>query len=197
MADRQRRGRTGRDAGPPPAASAKAVWRPTEITARRGVAIDVAPEAAAREALAAELGILGIPELRLTGQLSPEGSHDFRLDARMRAVVVQECVVTLAPVRTAIDEPVLRRFLADMPEPSGDEVEMPEDDSVEPLGAVIDLNLVLREALALALPPYPRAPEAATPGAAAGDADAPADDPDRQRPFAGLSALLGKGGPKD
>ena len=44
--------------------------------------------------------------------------------------------------------------------PDGDEVEMPEDDTVEPMPEVIDLAEVAAEALALALPLYPRAPGA-------------------------------------
>jgi uncharacterized metal-binding protein YceD (DUF177 family) len=175
------------------AEAGKARWRPTEVTARRGVAVDLAPDDAARSAMARDLGILGIPALRLTGALRPEGARDFRLDGRIAAVVEQACVVTLDPVRTVIDEPVLRRFLAEMPEPEGDEVEMPEDDSAEPLGSIIDLDAVLAEALALALPAYPRS--AAAQAAAAREPGS--DDDDRQRPFAGLQILLGGGAAKD
>jgi uncharacterized metal-binding protein YceD (DUF177 family) len=68
--------------------------------------------------------------------------------------------VTLTPVRAVIDEPVRRRYVADLPQPDGDEVEMPEDDTLEPMPEVIDLAEVAAEALALALPLYPRAPGA-------------------------------------
>jgi hypothetical protein len=72
--------------------------------------------------------------------------------------VVQPCVVTLAPVTTRIEEKVERRFRADLPEPApGAEVEMPEDDALEPLPETLDLGRVLIEALALAVPEYPRA----------------------------------------
>ena len=185
---------TGKGAKTPTGDGAsKMTWRPTEVSARRGVDIDIAPDAEARAALAADLGILGIGDLRLTGRLQPEGRQDFRLDARMRAEVDQACVVTLAPVRSVIEEPVQRRFLAEMPAPSGDEVEMPEDDSAEPLGSVIDLWGMLREALLLALPPYPRA--AAAEAGAADTTQSGAENPvGTRRPFAGLSDLLAKGG---
>ena len=65
------------------------------------------------------------------------------------ATVTQACVVTLAPVITRIEETVTRRYLADMPEPEGEEVEMPEDDSAEPLPVIIDPGAVMIEALAL------------------------------------------------
>jgi uncharacterized metal-binding protein YceD (DUF177 family) len=84
------------------------------------------------------------------------------LRATLEAVVVQPCSVTLAPVTTRIEEPVLRRYMPDLPMPDpGSETEMPEDDSLEPLPDAIDLAAVLAEALALALPPFPRAPGAA------------------------------------
>ncbi len=142
------------------------------------------------------LGLLALPVLRLTGEITPEGKHDLRLEARIIAQVVQPCSVTLAPVITRIDEPVMRRYLSDFPQPDGTEVEIPEDDSVDPLTDSIDAAAVAIEALALALPLYPRAPEAdlgeavfAPPGAT------PLRDNDL-RPFAGLSALVAKAKPE-
>jgi uncharacterized metal-binding protein YceD (DUF177 family) len=86
----------------------------------------------------------------------------------------------------------LRRYLADWVEPEAEESEVPEDDSVEPLTEVIDAGAVLAEALALALPPYPRAP-----GAEFGEltAAAPGAEPltdEKLRPFAGLAELMKK-----
>lgn len=163
--------------------------RPADLAARRPLAVDLAPDGTASAAIAADLGLTGLRRLRLKGQMIPQGRTDWRLEARLGATVVQPCVVTLDPVTTRIDEPVLRRWLADWTPPQGDEVEMPEDDTAEPLPAVIDLGAVLVEALALALPLYPRAPGAelgsvlvAEPGGTP-----PADD--AVKPFAGLAAL--------
>lgn len=161
----------------------------------------LAPDAAGRAAVAQALGILEVRKLRLEGKLVPQGRRDWTLEAMLGATVVQECVVTLAPVVTRIDEPVTRRYLADLPEPALGETEMPEDDSIEELPASLDLGAVMIEALALALPPFPRAPDAAPvdltvtePGAAPLDAGA-------VRPFAGLAGLrdrlAGSDGDKD
>jgi uncharacterized metal-binding protein YceD (DUF177 family) len=104
---------------------------------------------------------------------------------------VQPCIVTLEPVTTRIDTPVLRRYLAEpLPEPAG-EVEMPADDSIEALPPTFDLWAVATEALSLALPEYPRA-EGAT---LAAPETAPGED--RVRPFAGLADLVGKDGKRD
>lgn len=151
------------------------------------------PDAGARDALADELGILGIRKLRFAGTLHPVGKRDWELRATLGATVVQPCVVTLDPVTTRIDEEVRRTYLAELPEmPEGGEVEMPEDDTLEPLPDTLDLAQVMAEALALALPPYPRAE-----GAALADTvfTEPGKSPmtdDEAKPFAGLGALRDK-----
>lgn len=147
------------------------------------------PDAAALERLAAEFGLLGLRKVRLEGTLVPEGRRDWRLEARLGATVVQPCVATLAPVTTRIDEDVARRFVEGYVPPQEDEAEVPEDDSVEPLPDVLDLGALLAEALALALPLYPRAP-GAEPGdvQAAPPGVAPLTD-ESVRPFAALKAL--------
>ena len=72
---------------------------------------------------------------------------------------------------------------------TGDIVISPdEDDEIEPLGERIDLGLVAIEALALALPAYPRKPGASfgPPESALGEEESEA------KPFAALAALRGK-----
>ena len=123
------------------------------------------------------------------------GRSDWQLEAQLEATVVQDCVATLEPVRTQLSEPVRRSFVAALSEPDAAEVEMPEDDSVEPLPASLDVGQVLIEALALALPLYPRAdgaPEVEVAVAAPGVQPLTSDD---LKPFAGLAAL--RSGSKD
>lgn len=166
--------------------------------ARRGVQdFVILPEAAARAAIAHHLGLPGLRKLRFAGRLGPAGRRDWTLEARLGATVEQDCVVTLAPVVSRIEEPVLRRYMADLPAPGPGEVEMPEDDSLEDLPASLDLCAVMIEALALALPPFPRAPGAelgemsvTAPGAAPLEAGA-------VRPFAGLAGLRSTLAPRD
>lgn len=159
-------------------------FRVSEMSAKGGIGFHLAPSAAARAELAGDLGALKIRKLDFRGQLVPEGRHDWRLEARLGATVVQACVITAEPVTTRIDETVTRRFLRDMPVPTEIEAEIPADDTLEPLGAVIDPGAVMAEALALALPDYPRIEGAALPESAG-------DDPGEARPnpFAALAAL--------
>ncbi len=130
--------------------------RPAELT--KVTDFDLAPDSQARRALADRLEISALKKLRFSGTLSPEGNGDWQLEANLGATVTQPCVVTLAPVTTRIDEAVTRRYLAELPAvPDGDEIEMPEDETVEQLPQTIDLLQVMEEALALALPAWPRA----------------------------------------
>ena len=163
--------------------------RVADLPSRVGVSFRVAPEAGARADLARELGIPRLRKLTFAGSLRPDGRHDWVLEGVLGATVVQDCVITAEPVTTRIDTPVLRRFLRRMPEVEGVEVEIPEDDSIEPLGPVIDPGAVMAEALALALPDYPRADGATLDSTAEArpEGAAPLTDAPRRNPFAALA----------
>ena len=161
---------------------------------RRSHSFELVPDAEARAALATELGVDAIRKLRFVGAVQPEGSADWRLDAMLGATIVQPCSVTLAPVTTRIDEEVTRRYLAalnalEMP----DEAEMPEDDTAEPVPATLRIESVMAEALALAIPAFPRAEDADFGAATFSEPGVtPMSDADA-RPFAGLrDKLAGK-----
>lgn len=163
--------------------------RLAELSHRKDTPFLCEPDAAARSGISEELNLLMVRKLRLEGVLQPMGRQDWQLEAHLGATVQQACSVTLEPVTTRIDERVTRTYTANFAVPNGSEVEMPEDDTIDPLPETLNLHEVMMEALALALPAYPRADgaEAGTtiftePGKQAmSDADA--------RPFAGLANL--------
>ena len=138
--------------------------------------------------MARELDVAEIRSLRLAGRLEPDGHRDWRLEARLEALVVQECVVTLEPVETRVDEPVERLYLADWTEPEAAEAEMP-DEAGEPLPEAIDLLALAAEDLTLALPAYPRAPGAELGQAVFSEPGTTPMTDEAARPFAGLEAL--------
>ncbi|MFD1880345.1 YceD family protein [Paracoccus pacificus] len=164
--------------------------RVAHLNPRAPTEIDLKPDAAARRAIAADLDLLDLPELRFTGRITAEGGQAWALTGRLKARVVQPCVVTLDPVTTDLSEDLRRVYSPHAVQPEGDEVEMP-DDEIEPLGQFIDVGEVMVEALALALPPWPRAAGADAAEAALGD-DPGAGDEERQKPFAGLADLLAR-----
>ena len=167
-------------------------FRVAGLSSRKPTRFDLKPDAQTRAAIAAYLGITAIRKLRFAGVISPKGRHDFMLEAVLEAEVEQPCSISLVPVITALHEDVRRVYLAAWENPMGDEMEMPEDDSNEPLGEIIDAGHVAVEALALALPPFPRAPGAVLEVAEfTAPGSAPLRDEDL-KPFAGLAALKAK-----
>ncbi|KIC11102.1 50S ribosomal protein L34 [Leisingera sp. ANG-M1] len=166
--------------------------RVADLPQNSPTAFEIAPDKEELAALAAELGLNALRKLRFNGEIKARGKRDWQLTGELGATVVQDCVVTLEPVTTRIDEKVALTFLANFETPEGSEVEMPEDDSTEALGTHIDPGAVMVEALALHLPAYPRKD-----GAELGEAVyaepgvAPMRDEDA-RPFAGLAALRGQ-----
>lgn len=163
-----------------------------DLPNRKRTTFLLTPDAPARAALAAALDVPAIRKFRFEGVVAPVGKRDWALDATLGATVEQPCVVTLDPVTTRIDEDVQRSFLADFEYPVEEEVEVPEGDTADPLPAVLDLYDVALEALALALPAFPRKDGAQTgPDGRAVFTEpgkAPMTDEDA-RPFAGLQAL--------
>lgn len=178
----------------PPAPLPGLLFKVAAIAGRTQTHVKFAPNAEERRQIAAALDLLDLPEMRFDGEIRPSGKRDLVLTGRLKARAVQPCSVTLDPVPTVVDEDVTRQYLADYHEPDGEEVEIPEDDTLEPLGEVIDAGGVAIEALALALPLYPRAP-----GVGLGEVVAapPGEAPLREadlKPFAGLAKLMGERG---
>jgi uncharacterized metal-binding protein YceD (DUF177 family) len=172
-----------------------AALRVAELPKGTSLSFDIVPDAATRATMAEELGVIALRKLTFRGTLAPLGRRDWQLNAQLGATAQQACVATLEPVTSRIDTKIERRFLSDMPradelDPTPEDgVEMPQDDTEEPLGEVIDLARVLIEAVALCLPDYPRKDDAGPAGAmATPPGEAPLDD-DAVRPFAGLAAL--------
>lgn len=175
-----------------PTAPSKTALRVADLSQTSQNSFALRPGKEALAEIAAALDLSALRKLSFEGQIKPMGASDWVLEARLGATVVQPCVVTLDPVTTRIDTDVRRQFVAGYEEPEEPEAEMPEDDSIEALGTWIDPGLVMQEALALAVPDYPRKEDAALgqlvytkPG------EAPMTDEDA-RPFAGLADLKAK-----
>ncbi|MEX0627918.1 MAG: DUF177 domain-containing protein [Cucumibacter sp.] len=129
-------------------------------------ALDIEADAGARQAVAAELGILGIDGLAANLSVTPFRGG-VRVTGRVNADLHQQCVVTLEPVAERIGEPVDRVFLpaegATGEHRGGGEVFVDPEADDEPdwfEGEWLDLGPLIVETLSLALNPYPRAPGA-------------------------------------
>lgn len=166
--------------------------RPARLSRAAPTPIDLEPDARFRDALAVHLGLSKLRKLRFKGVITPAAGGAWEFTAELGATVVQPCRVTLEPVTTRIDEQVRRRFVPGLDPVAEEEAEIPEDVDVEPLPDAIDPAAVMVEALALAIPPFPRA-EAADPGDVA--VSEPGVEPIRDediRPFSELEKLRGR-----
>ena len=114
-----------------------------------------------RQALAIRLGLLDLKKLTVAGHVRRDGDgRTILVEGQLLAEVEQKCVVTLEPIKTALDDAFQVRYLS----PAEWEVYrardvdvVPDDDDVEPLqGATVDLGATVVEYLALAIDPYPR-----------------------------------------
>jgi uncharacterized metal-binding protein YceD (DUF177 family) len=179
------------DADQPISALPSQPLRSALVSGRKVMRFNFIPTAPERAAMAKELDLIDLPEFTYKGELSPAGRSDVILRADLTALVVQPCSVSLAPVRSRLTDSTERRYIQDYKEPDADEMEISEEDT-EALPETIDIAAIALEALALALPLYPRAR-----GAEFGEAvfAAPGVTPiksDDLRPFAGLAGLADK-----
>lgn len=165
------------------------VVRLAELQNRKRNPFKIEPDAAGRAALAEDLGALAVRKLRFEGALIPMGKRDWRLEATLGATVTQACVVTLDPVNTRIDEEITRSYVTNFEAPDETEVEMTEDDTTDPMPESLDLMEVVTEALALALPAYPRKDGVEIEVTAFTEPGKAAMTDEDARPFAGLASL--------
>ena len=149
-----------------------------------GRRVDIAADGAVREAIAKVAGLAALPRLEAGFDLTRQGSDGLHLVGRVRATVVQDCVVTLEPIESGIDEAVDLLFLPQAPRAADAAAPrtIDADESPEALhDGVLDLGAVATEFLLLGIDPYPRKAGAVFEAPPAGD---PAS-----HPFAALAAL--------
>ena len=128
-----------------------------------------------RAALAESIGLRALPRLEASFDVSRHGREGLHVVGRVSATVGQNCVVTLEPIDSEIDEavdlvfePGVRRRRHPHEDGGGSKVAI--DDAPEPLvGGVVDLGVVATEFLTLGIDPYPRKSDAEFTAPAAGD----------------------------
>ena len=150
------------------------------------------PESPDLKRIGIDLDLIHLRKLRFEGQIAGRGVGDWTVTGKLGATVVQTCVVTLDPVTTRIEEDVARLFVKDWTEPEENEVEMADDDSIEPLERSIDIAKIAHEALALALPLVPKSEGASLDKTVfAAEGIAPLTD-EAAKPFASLAEFRKK-----
>lgn len=140
----------------------------------------IAADADERGALAGRFGLVALDRLEADVELVRERGGTILLSAEFTAEFAQECIVTLDPVAGSVSEQFRLRY---GPPEAEEMVPAGEDDpAFEPLESEsIDIGEAIAQEFSLALPPFPRAPDAAI---------APEAEQDKaEGPFAALAAL--------
>lgn len=122
-------------------------------------AIAISADENERAALARRFDLLAIERLDAAFTVRREGGA-ILAGGRVRASVVQPCSATGAPVPASVDELVELRFADELAD--DEELELSPDalDTLPIENGAIDLGEAAAETLALALDPFPRAPDA-------------------------------------
>jgi len=147
---------------------------------------------AQRASIAQAAGVLNVTQATASLDVTPQSGGRVSVTGRVRAHVVQACVVTLDPVDNDIDERIEAEFAPPDQIPAtaksvqkdeGEDAEIP--DLPEPIvNGEIDLGRLAMEFLVLGIDPYPRKP-----GVVFEPPHVAADPEDH--PFAALKALKG------
>jgi uncharacterized metal-binding protein YceD (DUF177 family) len=152
-----------------------------------GRRVEFSADEPTRDAIARLAGLLKLPRLEASFDLTRQGRDGLRATGKVAACVVQECVVTLEPVDSDIEERIdLAFWSADTipPGKTNTAAYQPIDAEDPPelmQDGTVDLGAVATEFLLLALDPYPRK-EGVT-------FDPPESGDPATHPFAALAAL--------
>jgi hypothetical protein len=137
---------------------------------------------AERAALAEALDLAGLDSLSAEGTMRPWRGEGVRITGTVRAALRQNCVVSLEPVATRVEEAFDVRLHPDVVESADVDVDPEAPDPPERLGSeVVDVGAIALEHFVLGIEPYPRAPGVAF--------EPPHEEDGEPSPFAVLGTL--------
>lgn len=173
-------------------------FKATDIPAA-GISETIEATGEQRDAIAELLGLVALTSFKVSFRLISRGLRKFKLTGQLTADVVQNCVVTLDPLPSRIEEEFDIEFwpLVDVERlesgEGSDDMEVPVD-GPEPLPetGLIDVGQIAYELLASALDPYPRKPGAEFSWQENNNEDS---DGEGNKPFANLDVMLRRGEP--
>jgi uncharacterized metal-binding protein YceD (DUF177 family) len=146
---------------------------------------DIAASEDERAALARRLNLVSLDRLAASVELVRESGGTILLRAEFAAAFAQDCVVSLEPVAGEVNERFALRYGPPEAEPDDSAPITDDEPAFEPLsGNAIDIGEAVAQEFSLALPPFPRDPEAAI------EADAAPEPEDS--PFAALHRLVAR-----
>lgn len=169
---------------------------------RRGRRIEASPSE--RADIARRLGLQAVEALTANIEaIARNGGRAIEIRGHIVADVIQNCVVSLEPFASRIEDDILTLFTTEPEAVSAVEVDIDPESAMdtEPLtGGTIDLGELTVQTLALALDPHPRKPDATFQSRWGPSDEEPASETeeptDRSKegdgPFAALARLKGQ-----
>ncbi|MFZ3235704.1 MAG: DUF177 domain-containing protein [Stellaceae bacterium] len=122
---------------------------------------DIEATAEERERLVRRFGLMSLDRFTAAVALHREGGGLIRLEAEIVAEFAQECVVTLEPVAGKIAQSFALVYGPAEDGPAEIDLDDAEAPAFEPLtGDAIDIGEAVAQELSLALPEFPRDPDA-------------------------------------
>lgn len=120
--------------------------------------VEVEADTAERDAVASRLGIGGVLRLHCVFDLRRAEGGTILATGTLNARVIQECVVSAENFESEVAEDFAVRFVPEGME--SDELDLDAPDDIPYAHGVIDLGEAAAEQLALALPAFPKKPDA-------------------------------------
>jgi hypothetical protein len=150
-----------------------------------GEHMTLVPDGETRLAIARVAGLRELSRLEANFDLLRHGGGGLHVIGRVSATVGQNCVVTLEPLQSEIEEDIDLLYMpaAAATAIDGEAAAGPKWGDPEPLiGGAIDLGALATEFLILGIDPYPRKPDAVF--------EPPRDQKPDAGPFAALAGLM-------
>jgi uncharacterized metal-binding protein YceD (DUF177 family) len=146
---------------------------------------DIAASEDERAALARRLGLVSLDRLAASVELARESGGIILLRAEFTAAFAQDCVVSLEPMASEVSERFALRYGPPEAEPGAAAAIGDDEPAFELLPSdAIDIGEAVAQEFSLALPPFPRDPEAVI------EADAAPEPEDS--PFAALRRVVAR-----
>jgi uncharacterized metal-binding protein YceD (DUF177 family) len=169
---------------------------PVDKIPQAGVEQRVEASEAERKKLEARFGLLSLASLRAEVSVKPkEAGRLFEASGRLKADLVQQCVVTLEPIPAHLEQDIDVLYMAkEWTEPDATTTQIAlEDEETEAIqNGVIDLGELVAQEFGAALDPYPRKP-----GLAWVEAEYGGEKEKTPNPFAKLAEFTKKPESKD
>jgi hypothetical protein len=131
-----------------------------------GQHFDLAADAGVRAAVARIVGLRDLSRLEATFDVTRHGAAGLQVTGHVSATIGQNCVVTLEPLTSDVEEAVNLIFvpqaapMKEAKEAKAEPRDVKWDDPEALMGGAIDLGALAIEFLMLGVDPYPRKPGA-------------------------------------